>query len=112
LWGSFKLSDLEPHCQAIFDRIDSLYHYIGEKSEEVEIEDRCVKIMLNFLKQSKVIRLELSEMVRCSADAQRKVMERVRVLENQNKTLVSALRDQGNGQNYQKYQKLTLPLLM
>jgi hypothetical protein len=38
LWGSFKLADLEPHYQAIFERIDSLYHYITEKAEEVEVQ--------------------------------------------------------------------------
>lgn len=32
-WGCFKLTDLEPHYQSIFERIENLYHYISEKTE-------------------------------------------------------------------------------
>jgi hypothetical protein len=65
----------------------------------VEIGDRCVNVMLNFLKQSKVIRLELSEMVRCSADAQRKMQDRVKLLEAQNRALNNAAKTEGNATN-------------
>lgn len=55
--------------------------------------------MLNFLKQSKVIRLELSEMVRCSADAQRKMQDRIKLLEAQNRALNNAVKTEENTGN-------------
>jgi len=78
----------------------------------VEIEAKFVKIIFSFLKQSKMVTLELSEVVRCSADAQRKLNERLKHLETQNKTLMAALKDQGNGTKMGRYQKVTLPVIM
>lgn len=70
------------------------------------MEPRCVKVLLNFLKQSKVLKLELSEMMRCSADAQRKQTERIKYLETQNEALKNMAKRDGS------FQKLTLPLNM
>lgn len=92
-WGTLSFSDLEGELPVLLKGIDSLYEYICENTEEVEIERERVVVRVNYLKQSREIQIRLHPMIMFSQDEHCKLKGRFKTLENQ----VTALRKHKQG---------------
>lgn len=88
-WGNFLLSDFDQQCQALLQTIDSLYEYICDNTEEVEVQKSRISISLNFLKHTKTIELKLHPKIMFSLEEHHRLLSRISTLEEQTKNLKS-----------------------